>query len=66
KREINPTELKKNLEQRGIIIKTPSLSSLSEEAPQAYKDIETVVTVVQNLGIARIISKLKPLAVIKG
>lgn len=66
KREINSKELKENLEKQGIIIKTPSMSSLSEEAPQAYKDVETVVTVVQNLRIAKVISKLKPLAVIKG
>lgn len=66
KREINSKELKENLEKQGIIIKTPSLSSLSEEAPQAYKDVDTVVGVVQNLRIAKIIAKLKPLAVIKG
>ncbi|MGB9770686.1 MAG: RtcB family protein [Candidatus Kapaibacteriota bacterium] len=66
KKEVNPKDLKEKLENRGIIIKTPSLSSLSEEAPEAYKDVETVVNVVSNLKIAKPIAKLKPLAVIKG
>lgn len=66
KKEINSKELKEELEKRGIIVKTPSLSSLSEEAPEAYKDVETVVNVVNNLKIAKPIAKIKPLAVIKG
>ncbi|MCX7908114.1 MAG: RtcB family protein [Ignavibacteria bacterium] len=66
KSEIDPRKLKESLEREGIIIKTSSLSSLSEEAPDAYKDVETVVEVVNNLRITKPLAKLKPLAVIKG
>lgn len=66
KKDINSKELLSELESKGILIKTPSLSSLSEEAPEAYKDVETVVNVVNNLSIAKPIAKIKPLAVIKG
>lgn len=66
KSEINPKELKEKLERKGILIKTPSLSSLSEEAPEAYKDVDTVVSVVNNLKITKPVAKLKPLVVIKG
>lgn len=66
KNEINPKELKEKLEKQGIIIKTPSLSSLSEEAPEAYKDVDTVVSVVNNLKITKPVAKMRPLVVIKG
>jgi len=66
KKEINSKALLEELESSGIIIKTPSVSSLSEEAPNAYKDVETVVNVVNNLAITKAVAKIKPLAVIKG
>nr|HPI97606.1 RtcB family protein [Synergistales bacterium] len=36
------------------------------ETPQAYKDVERVVSVVAEAGISRIVARLRPLAVIKG
>jgi tRNA-splicing ligase RtcB len=66
KKEINSKTLLGELESQGIIVKTPSISSLSEEAPTAYKDVETVVNVVNNLSITKPVAKVKPLAVIKG
>ncbi len=66
KRQIWGEELQKELLKRGIITKTKSISGLAEEAPQAYKDIEEVVRVVDAVGIATKVAKLKPLGVIKG
>ncbi len=66
KKNINSKELLSQLESKGIIVKTPSLSNLSEEAPEAYKDVETVVNVVNSLSITKAIAKIKPLVVIKG
>lgn len=66
KREIRGSELKKELLNKGIVINAGSLSGLAEEAPQAYKDVNEVVNVVQSAGIARKVARLKPLAVIKG
>lgn len=63
---IKGEEIKKQLSKRGIEIKAGSWKSLSEEAPEAYKDIEEVVKVVDELGISKKVARLKPLVVIKG
>lgn len=66
KREISNTELKKKLQAQGISIQTGSLANLSEEAPEAYKDVSMVVDVVHATHIAKKVAYLRPLAVIKG
>jgi len=66
KKEVRGEELRGELEARGIKIRAGSLSGLAEEAPQAYKDVDDVVSVVVGAGIARKVARLKPLAVIKG
>lgn len=66
KREVRGSELKQELEKKGIVIRTDSISGLAEEAPSAYKDVEEVVEVVHNAGLAKKVARLKPLAVIKG
>lgn len=66
KREISGIELKEELERDGIVINAGSLSGLAEEAPEAYKDVDEVVQVVHDAGIAKKVAKLKPMAVIKG
>lgn len=65
-RELKGDLVKKNLHNKGIEVRAGSLKSLSEEAPQAYKDIDEVVKTVDELGISKKIAKLKPLIVIKG
>ena len=42
------------------------MAGLAEEAPQAYKDVDAVVEIVQNAGIASKVARLRPVAVIKG
>lgn len=59
-------ELKSQLEKQGIIVRAGSMRGLAEEAPLAYKDVNVVVDVVDGVGIAKKVAKLKPLAVIKG
>ena len=66
KRAVTGSELRKQLEEQGIIIRCASNSGLAEEAPLAYKDINKVVEIVTAAGIAKKVAKLKPLAVIKG
>ena len=63
---IKGEDVKANLKKKGIEIKSGSYKSLSEEAPQVYKDIDEVVKVVNELGISKKIAKLKPMIVIKG
>jgi tRNA-splicing ligase RtcB len=66
KRKVRGSELKKELEKRGISVAAGSMSGLAEEAPVAYKDVSEVVEVVHNIGIAKKLAKLVPVGVIKG
>jgi tRNA-splicing ligase RtcB len=59
-------EVRRELEAQGIIVRCPSSSELAEEAPAAYKDVERVVEVVHQAGLARKVVRLKPLGVVKG
>jgi tRNA-splicing ligase RtcB (3'-phosphate/5'-hydroxy nucleic acid ligase) len=59
-------EIREELNAMGITIQTGSMKGLSEEAPHAYKNVESVVDVVEQAGIAKKIARMKPLAVIKG
>jgi tRNA-splicing ligase RtcB len=56
----------RELEDRGIIVKGASRATLVEEIPDAYKDVNDVVNVVQGAGIAKKVVRLKPIGVIKG
>jgi tRNA-splicing ligase RtcB len=60
------SDLRKELEGQGIVVRAGSNKGLAEEAPAAYKDVSRVVEVVHSLGIARKVAYLRPLAVIKG
>jgi len=51
---------------RGITLIAEDRRSAKEEAPQAYKDIDEVVRVVVAAGLARVVARLVPLAVLKG
>ncbi|MGD9048991.1 MAG: RtcB family protein [Anaerolineae bacterium] len=66
KRKIHGATLRQELEQRGISVRARSMAGLAEEAPDAYKDIDAVVEVVDGAGLARKVARLRPLAVMKG
>jgi tRNA-splicing ligase RtcB len=66
KHEIHGGKLKQDLENRGIVVAAGSMSGLAEEAPQAYKNIDEVVQVVAQVGIAKPVARLVPVAVVKG
>lgn len=65
-REIDGRRLIEELASRDIIIKAKTIKGAAEEAPQAYKDINQVVEVVHQAGLAKKVCKLKPLVVVKG
>lgn len=54
------------LAQRGIRIRTSDPRTIAEEAPEAYKDIHTVVAATELAGLARRVAKAEPLICIKG
>jgi tRNA-splicing ligase RtcB len=51
---------------RGIIIRSPSMRGVAEEAPLAYKDVSVVVDVADRAGLARKVAKLEPVICVKG
>jgi len=66
KREVRGDKLQKDMEKKGIYVKTASYSGLAEEAGIAYKDIDEVVKVLDGFGISKKVVKLKPIGNIKG
>lgn len=54
------------LARQGVLIRSPSLRGVAEEAPGAYKDVGAVVEAADRAGLARKVAKLKPLVCIKG
>ena len=56
----------KKLEDQGIIVRAETRDGILEEIPEAYKDIDAVVDVVHNAGLARKVARLRPIGVIKG
>jgi tRNA-splicing ligase RtcB len=66
KKGVTAKEIQKELESRGIIVESLTREGLTEEKPEAYKDIEAVVDVVHNAGLAARVARLRPIGVIKG
>jgi tRNA-splicing ligase RtcB len=55
-----------DLAARGIIIRSPSMRGVAEEAPDAYKDVSAVVDAADLSGLARKVARTEPLICIKG
>jgi len=51
---------------QGIIIRSPSMRGVAEEAPLAYKDVSAVVDIADRAGLARKVARLEPVICIKG
>jgi tRNA-splicing ligase RtcB len=66
RKQIHGADLRRQLEQQGIAVRSPSNKGLAEEAPFAYKDVEGVVDVVARAGLARRVARLVPIGVVKG
>ncbi|MGC2310993.1 MAG: RtcB family protein [Candidatus Babeliaceae bacterium] len=66
KKTVRGSTLREQLEAQGIIIRCDSDPGLAEQAPIAYKDINNVVEVVEQAGLAKKVARVVPLAVIKG
>jgi tRNA-splicing ligase RtcB len=66
KKLVRGEQLKQSLLERGIVIRTASLSGLAEEAGFAYKDISAVVDTVHDLDISRRVVRFLPIGNLKG
>jgi len=58
--------ISKELLQKGVIPKAVSEKGLAEEMPEAYKDVDEVIKVVEGAGISKKVAKMIPIGVIKG
>ena len=65
-KEFRGEDVKKSLNKKNIEVKSGNWKSLAEEAPEAYKDVDEVVNVVDSVGLSKKVAKLKPLIVVKG
>jgi tRNA-splicing ligase RtcB len=59
-------KLVRDLEAQGISVMARSKQTLTEEAPEAYKNVDVVARVVHQAGVGRLVARLRPLGVIKG
>jgi len=65
-RQIRGDKLQKDMEAKGIYVKSASMSGLAEEAGFAYKDINEVVKSLKIAGISKPVVQLRPRANVKG
>jgi len=65
-RKLSREKIMDEMEGKSIALTAGSFKGLVEEAPEVYKDVDEVVRVSDELGIGKIVAKLKPVAVIKG
>ncbi len=57
---------RERLEEQGIFVRAETRDGISEEIPEAYKDVDAVIDVVHNAGLSKRVARLKPIGVIKG
>ena len=65
KKQVAGDELRKQLEVRGILVRCASNAELAEEASLAYKNVERVVDVVVQAGVARKVARFAPRGVLR-
>ena len=66
KKVMSGEELKRQLEDKGIVMARSQWKLLAEEAPYAYKDASEVVETCEGGRLSRVVARLRPVGVIKG
>ncbi|MFO7716130.1 RtcB family protein [Desulfosarcina sp.] len=66
KKQSKGRSINRELADKGILVRWTGRSTLAEEMPDAYKDIDQVVDAVQGAGLSRKVARIKPMCVIKG
>jgi len=66
KKQMSGQDLKRDLENQGIVLAASQPKLLSEEAPYAYKDVSEVVATCEGAGISKMVARLRPVGVVKG
>ena len=60
------SQITQQLKEKGIEIMASGKATIAEEAPDAYKNIDDVISVVNGAGISKKVGRMRPLGVIKG
>ncbi|MFC1590490.1 intein-containing RctB family protein [Candidatus Omnitrophota bacterium] len=58
--------ISRELEDKGVFVRSSGRNTLAEEMPEAYKDVNKVVNIVHNAGISKRVCRMRPMGVIKG
>ncbi len=66
KKQMSGQDLKRDLDDQGIVVATSQPKLLAEEAPYAYKDVSQVVETCEGAGISKVVARLRPIGVVKG
>lgn len=66
KKRFRGKELQRDMEARGIYVRSVSYSGLAEEAGPAYKNIDEVVEATEQAGISKRVARLVPIGNVKG
>ena len=56
----------REMEDKGIVVRSAGRETLAEEMSEAYKDVSDVVDVVHRAGISKKVARLRPMGVVKG
>lgn len=59
-------QLQKDMEQKGIYVRSTSYAGLAEEAGGAYKDVDEVIEAAERAGISQRVVRLTPIGNVKG
>jgi tRNA-splicing ligase RtcB (3'-phosphate/5'-hydroxy nucleic acid ligase) len=62
----NARDEQRKLEENGILVRSETRDGILEELPEAYKNVDEVIEVVHNAGLAKKVARLRPMGVIKG
>ncbi|MEN3000182.1 MAG: RtcB family protein [Acidilobaceae archaeon] len=66
KRRKTYKEVVSELEAKQIYIRASNIETVVEEAPEAYKDVDKVAQVAHNVGISKLVARMRPIGVTKG
>src|SRR6476646_10023734 len=66
RKQWNGKQLQRDLEARGIYVRSSSWAGLAEEAGGAYKDIDEVIAATELAGISKPIARFTPIGNVKG
>ena len=56
----------REMQDKGIIVRSAGRETLAEEMSDAYKDVSEVVEIVHKAGISKKVARLRPIGVVKG